>query len=107
MNPTAYDDTAALRAAVSSRLKERAMTPKRLRETREALRWSMSDLASAIGYSKANIQQMEMGRVSIPPALARWLERAVRWHEMNPPPTRSQMIRTVEMCGQERARTIT
>ncbi|QYU68605.1 helix-turn-helix transcriptional regulator [Leptolyngbya sp. 15MV] len=64
------------------------MTPKRMREIMGALHWSLSAVAKMTGRSRSNINNMVRGSNPVPADLARWLERAARWHETNPPPRR-------------------
>lgn len=65
------------------------MTPTRLRECLDALRWSQRGFAAALGRPEGTVRQWARGTVRIPDAVAIWLERAGGWHERNPPPERS------------------
>jgi hypothetical protein len=65
------------------------MTPTRLRECLNALRWSQRGLAAALGRQEGTVRQWARGAVRIPDDVAAWLERAGRWHEQNPPPERA------------------
>jgi plasmid maintenance system antidote protein VapI len=62
------------------------MTPARLAECLDLLRWSQRGLAAAIGYDDRLIRRWIAGRRPIPVHVAAWLERAAGWHAENPPP---------------------
>ena len=64
------------------------MTPTRLRECLDALRWSQRGLADALSRPEGTVRQWARGAVRIPDDVAVWLEKAGRWHERNPPPAR-------------------
>lgn len=64
------------------------MTPARLSQALALLRWSNRDAAAAFGYDEASVRQWIAGRTRIPEHVAAWLEKAARWMEKNPAPTR-------------------
>ena len=68
------------------------MTPTRLRECLDALRWSQRGLADALGRPEGTVRQWARGAVRIPDDVGEWLEKAGRWHEKNPPPARENPL---------------
>ena len=62
------------------------MTPQEFIEARQALGWTGPQIARFIDCDEKTIRQMETGHRRIPPQLAAWLRKAVRWLEANPPP---------------------
>jgi ribosome-binding protein aMBF1 (putative translation factor) len=62
------------------------MTPAEFVAAREALGWPRTQIARFLNCNEKSIRQMEAAQRSIPPAVAGWLRRALRWLENNPPP---------------------
>lgn len=62
------------------------MTPERFVELRAAIGWTRREMARRLNCSDNSLRQMEAQLQSIPPSLARWLERLARCHEQNPAP---------------------
>jgi transcriptional regulator with XRE-family HTH domain len=60
------------------------MTPERLRECRQILRWSQADLAHACGASERSVRRWEVG--GAPPPLGEWLEALCDAHRALPAP---------------------
>lgn len=63
------------------------MTPTRLRECLEALRWSQRGLADALGRDEGLVRMMARGTRPIPAELGKWLETLAAVHIANPAPT--------------------
>ena len=64
------------------------MTPDRLRECLRLLRWSLRDLAAALGIDDRQVRRWGAGGGAVPPAIAAWLEVLAAAHAANPPPSR-------------------
>ncbi len=62
------------------------MTPFQFRASLECLRWSQRGVAEALGCDDRLVRRWAAGQVPIPAVVAEWLDKAARWHAMNPPP---------------------
>ncbi len=62
------------------------MTPARLRECLELMRWSQRGLADALGCDDRLVRRWAAGDGTVPPDVAEWLERAGAFHTANPAP---------------------
>ena len=78
------------------------MTPTRLRECLDALRWSQRALADNLGVSERIARRWAAGSAIIPGPVASWLESATfhvapmfdaidEWFEHNKPPQKPKM----------------
>ena len=56
--------------------------------------WSAREFAGRLRCDETTVRRMLAGRRPIPPDLARWAERAARWHETWPVPAwRDERVR--------------
>jgi len=62
------------------------VTPTRLREVLDALRWSQRDLAAILNCDDRLIRRWASGEITVPPLIAVWLARRLCLHAGNPPP---------------------
>jgi transcriptional regulator with XRE-family HTH domain len=64
------------------------MTPSRLRECLEALRWSQRDLAAALGCSDRLVRRWAAGApgYAVPESVGEWLEVLATTHIRHPAP---------------------
>lgn len=62
------------------------MTPFQLRACLGCLRWSQRSLAEALGCDDRLVRRWAAGSLPVPPVVAEWLDKAARWHAMNPAP---------------------
>lgn len=62
------------------------MTPERLAQCLETLRWTNRDLARALGRSETIVRRWHSGAV-IPGAVQNWLETLTEIHTVHQPPT--------------------
>jgi transcriptional regulator with XRE-family HTH domain len=65
------------------------MTPTRLRECLESLRWSQRELAAALGCNDRLVRRWAVGApgYAVPESLGEWLEVLATTHIRHPPPT--------------------
>jgi transcriptional regulator with XRE-family HTH domain len=68
---------------------ENAMTPTRLRECLEALRWSQRELAAELGCSDRLVRRWAAGSLgyAVPERVSEWLEVLAPTHIRHPAPT--------------------
>lgn len=64
------------------------LTRARAREARQAIGWSIRNLADRLGYDERAVRRWESGERDVPPKVGEWLERLARFHEQNPAPVR-------------------
>ena len=62
------------------------MTPAEFIEAREAMGWPRTQIARFLACDEKSIRQMEAAQRHIPPSVAAWLRKAVRWLADHPPP---------------------
>lgn len=66
------------------------MTPTELNAALETLGWGRYELARRRGCSEGLVRLWSGGKRPVPPDLAQWLRRAVRWLDRHPVPRRSR-----------------
>lgn len=65
------------------------MTPARIRECLDALRWSTNDLADRAGVNPVSARRWVAGKTEIPASIATWLEKlAIQAQTLPPRPPR-------------------
>ncbi len=64
------------------------MTPARLRQCLDTLRWSQRGLGEALGIDDRQVRRWTSGAYSVPTEVASWLERLAAAHAQHPPPVR-------------------
>ena len=62
------------------------MTPEEFIEARKMMQWTGPALARFLECDEKTIRQMDSTERRIPPTVAAWLRKAVRWLQANPPP---------------------
>jgi hypothetical protein len=62
------------------------MSPEEFIEARETMGWTGPTLARFLECDEKTIRQMQTKERHIPPTVASWLRKAVRWLAANPPP---------------------
>jgi hypothetical protein len=65
------------------------MTPTRLRDCLEAIRWSQRELAAALGCNDRLVRRWAVGApgYAVPESVGEWLEALATTHIRHPPPT--------------------
>ena len=65
------------------------MTPTRLRDCLEALRWSQRELAAVLGCDDRLVRRWAVGTpgYAVPGSVGEWLEALATTHIRHPPPT--------------------
>lgn len=66
------------------------MTPDRFRANLGLLGWNTPQLALRWRVDDRTIRRWKSGEMSIPPAIAAWVEDLARWLETHPPPDGGQ-----------------
>ena len=67
-------------------MREAAMTPTRLREVLDEMRWSQRDLATLAGCNERLARRWATGEAAVPPMLADWIELRLAMHRAHPAP---------------------
>lgn len=62
------------------------MSPSRLRQILDALRWSQRDLADLVACNERLARRWAAGQADVPEAIADWLETRLQLHVQSPPP---------------------
>lgn len=62
------------------------MTGAEFKAAREAIGWERAPLARMLGCGETTLRQMESGKQSVPPEIAKWIKHLAVVHERNPPP---------------------
>lgn len=76
------------------------MTPDRFRECLDMFHWTQRGFARVVDRNESTVRQWARGKVSIPPAMATWLEGLAAYVETNPVPERkSNAFKTSEQAG--------
>lgn len=67
------------------------MTPERFRECLVIMNWSQRGFAAMVDRAEGTVRQWARGKVTIPPDVASWLEKAVSFMVANPLPVRRKV----------------
>lgn len=65
------------------------MTPDRFRECLRLIDWSQRGVADLLDIDQRQISRWAKGEYAIPKRIGDWLEKLARFHEQNPPPSKS------------------